>query len=196
MASDAMHNVSRGNVRPRKNVILGFGISAITGSKLAVQVLNRLGHCINYSEVKALETEFVFSAVKDDREIPHGIKLVSNLSTACVWYNNDPNIVTLDGKTTMHATVGHTYQNINSKSAVQIPEFEFRSGRNRRKYIGVDRNVPEFRRSLISATISFPLIEIDKPSTYAAPLATVAANNGKGGLQKNNCYTVKLLQVY
>ena len=196
LASDAVYNVSRGTVRPWKNVVLDLGISAFTGSKLAVQVLNRHGYCINYSEVKALEPEFAFSAAKNDREIPHGIKLISNLSTACVWDNNDANIKTLDGKTTLHATVGHTYQNISSESEEQVPKFEFRSGRNRRKYIGIDRNVPEFRRSFSSVTISFPFVEIGKPSTSAAPLATVAANNGNGGLQINNCYTVTPLQLY
>ena len=65
---------------------------------------------MNYSKGKALE------AAKDDREILHDIKLVSNLSTACVWDNNNTNIKTLDGKTTLLATVDHTYQNINSES--------------------------------------------------------------------------------
>ena len=73
LTSDAVYNVSRGTVRPWKNVVLCLGLSAITGSKLDVQVLYRRSHCINYSEVKALETEFVFSAAKDDRESPHGI---------------------------------------------------------------------------------------------------------------------------
>ena len=40
------------------------------------------------------------------------------------------------------------------------------------------------------------MIEIDKPSTSAVPLAIVAANNGNGGLQKNNCHTVTPLQLY
>ena len=111
-----------------------------------------------------------------------------------MWNNNDANIETLDRKTTLHATVGHTYQNINSESEEQVPEFEFRRDQNR-KYIGIDHRVPEFR-SFSSATISFPLIEIDKPSTYATPLATVAADNGNGGLQKNNCYTITPLQLY
>ena len=72
--------------------------------------------------------EFTFSAAKDDREIPHGKKLVSNLSTACMWDNIDGNIETLDGITTLHATVGHTYQNINCESEEQVPKFEFRTG--------------------------------------------------------------------
>ena len=64
LASDAVY-VSRGSVKPWKNGILGLGLSAITGSKLSRQVLNRQGHCINYSEVKALETELAFSVVQD-----------------------------------------------------------------------------------------------------------------------------------
>ena len=107
-----------------------------------------------------------------------------------MWDNNDANIKTLDEKTTLHATVGHTNQNINKESEKQDPEFEFRSERNRRKYINIDRNVPEFRRSFSSATISFPLIEIDETFTSATPLAIITANNGNDDLQKNNCYTV------
>ena len=39
LASDAVYNVSRGSGRPWKNMVFGLGISAITGSKLAAQVL-------------------------------------------------------------------------------------------------------------------------------------------------------------
>ena len=72
-----------------------------------------------------------------------------------MWDNNDANIKILDGKTTLRATVCHTYQNINKEEEEQVLEFEFRSGR-KINYIGIDREVPELRRSLSSATISFP----------------------------------------
>ena len=96
--SDVVYNVSRGNIRPWKNLVLGLGLSAITDSKLVVQILNQQGHCINYSDVKALETEFAYSVVSEDQEAPDGIRLRPNLSTACVWDNNDANIETLDAK--------------------------------------------------------------------------------------------------
>ena len=164
LASDVVYNVSRGNIRPWKNLVLGLGLSAITSSKLVVQILNRQGHCINYSDVKALETEFAYSVVSEDQEAPDGIRLGPNLSTACVWDNNDANIETLDGKTTWHATVGHTYQNCNEECGEENSEIRFRSGRNRRKFVGVDRNVPEFRQSLSSATITLPLAHPVSPS--------------------------------
>ena len=170
LASDVAYTVSRGNIRPWKNLVLGLGLSAKTGFKLVVQVLNRQGYCINYSDVKALETKFAYSVVSEDQESPDGIRLLPNLSTACVWYNNDANIETHDGKTTWHATVGHTYQNCKEECCEKNSEIRFRSGRNRRKFVGVDRNKPEFRQSLSSATITLPLAHL------VSPLATQPLN--------------------
>ena len=116
LASDVVYKVSRGNISPRKNFVFDLGLSAITGSKLVVPILNRRGHCINYYDAKALETEFVYSVVSEDQEAPNGIRLRPNLSAACVWDNNDAHIETLNGKTTWHAaTVSHTYQNCNEE---------------------------------------------------------------------------------
>ena len=171
-------------------MILGLGLSAITGSKLSIQVLNRQGHCINYSEVKALETEFAFSVVQDGREAPDGIKLVSHVNTACVWDNNDANIETLDGKATTHATVGHTYQNVCEEGAERTVDFEFRSGRNRRKFVGIDRDIPVFRKSLSSAIISLPLIQADETSTSTAPSSSsLVASSINRELQLSSCCT-------
>ena len=65
--------------------------------------------------MKALETEFAYFVVSEDQEAPDRLRLRPNLSTACVWDNNDANIETLNGKTTWHATVGHTYHNCNEE---------------------------------------------------------------------------------
>ena len=89
-------------------IILALGLASLTGSKLVTQILNRTGHCISYSETKGLETEFAYSVAGDEHDAPDGIRLDPNVSTACVWDNNDANVETLDGKETLHATVGHT----------------------------------------------------------------------------------------
>jgi hypothetical protein len=73
----------------------------LTGSKLVCHVLNREGHAVNYTDIKAFETEFAYSVIIEGKEAPDGIRLASELGTACVWDNNDANIETL------HATVGH-----------------------------------------------------------------------------------------
>lgn len=61
MASDAIFNVTRGTVKPWKHTALGLGMASLTGSKLTLQILNRSGHSISYTEAKALETEFAYS---------------------------------------------------------------------------------------------------------------------------------------
>ena len=158
MASDAIFNVSRGSVRPWKNVAMGLGFSALTGSKLGTEILSREGHAINYTEIKGLETEFAYAVTSEYRDSPDGIHPEPNLATACAWDNNDANMETLDGKSTLHATVGHTYQNIvtetNERHNVRTREDQ--CGRNRRKFMGDEREVPPFRKPITAAIISCP----------------------------------------
>ena len=47
LASDVIFNVSRATVKPWKHVAMGLGFSSLTGSILAIQILNRKDHCIN-----------------------------------------------------------------------------------------------------------------------------------------------------
>ncbi|KAK3861797.1 hypothetical protein Pcinc_032271 [Petrolisthes cinctipes] len=109
MASDAIFNVTGGTVKPWKHTAVGLGMASLTGSKLTLQILNRSGHSISYSETRGIETEFAYSVESCDHHAPDGIKLNPGLATASVWDNNDANVETLDGKATLHTTVGHTY---------------------------------------------------------------------------------------
>ena len=111
MSSDAVFNASKSTVRPWKQTALGLGIGTLTGSKLILGMLNRLGCCLSYGDVKALETEFAFTANEDNRDTPSGLGLDPNLGTGLAWDNYDVNMETLDGKDTLHATVGTCYQN-------------------------------------------------------------------------------------
>ena len=54
MGSDAVYNVTCGTVKPWKHTALGLGLASLTESKLVMQILNRTGHCISYSEAKGL----------------------------------------------------------------------------------------------------------------------------------------------
>ena len=73
LASDVIFNVSRATVKPWKHVALGLGFSSLTGSKLAIQILNRMGHCISYIDAKGLETEFAYSVQVEGSDVPDGI---------------------------------------------------------------------------------------------------------------------------
>ncbi|XP_045120480.1 uncharacterized protein LOC123509921 [Portunus trituberculatus] len=119
-ASDALFNCSKGRVRPWKHQALGLGIGTLTGSKSVLNILNRFGHCVSYDEVKRLETEIAYTCSEENRESPDGLSLNSNLGTACAWDNFDVNTETLDGKSTLHCTVGICYQNAVPKRSYHI----------------------------------------------------------------------------
>lgn len=84
MASDAMFNCTRGSLRPWKHQALGLGLGSLTGSKSVLTILNRLGHCISYAEVKRIETEIAFACSDDQRETPDGLNLRDDLATGNV----------------------------------------------------------------------------------------------------------------
>ena len=81
LASDVVFCTSHGSVKPWKNINFGLGISSLTGSKTVVQLLNRAGHSINYSEVKQIESEFAYAIAKNDKQTPDGLQTLPNLAT-------------------------------------------------------------------------------------------------------------------
>lgn len=153
MASDAVFNATHGTVKPWKHTAMGLGVASLTGSKLTLQILNRAGHSISYCDAKGLETEFAYSVSSGSHDAPDGIHLLPDRATACVWDNNDANVETLDGKATLHSTVGHTYQNTaeQDKGQCSNSSFQFREGKNRRTFVGNEQEIPPLRKSLKAA---------------------------------------------
>lgn len=153
MASDAIFNVSHGTVKPWKHTAMGLGLASLTGSKLSLQILNKAGHSISYNETKGLETEFAYSISSEGRDAPGGIHLLPNRATASVWDNNDANIETVDGKGTLHSTVGHTYQNVlpEDKICAASTAIEYRKEKKRKSFVGNQQEIVPFRKPLKSA---------------------------------------------
>ena len=54
--SDLIHGVTRGKVITTKHFLLGLGLHNITGQRLQIQILHRLGHCIDRNFVSEIET--------------------------------------------------------------------------------------------------------------------------------------------
>ena len=104
MASDAVYYTSRGTVRYWKHTLLGLGWRTFN-SKMILRILNHLGHSLSYDEVKALETEFAFSAETNNQDAHDGVDLNPYQSTGLAWDNNDDNMDIIDGNDTLHATV-------------------------------------------------------------------------------------------
>ena len=137
--------------------MLGLGVGTLTGSKLILRILNRLGNSLSYDEVKALETEFAYSVEENDRDTPDGMEMSPNLGTGIAWDNYDVNMETLDGKDTLHATVGICYQNMShSTSTAELANSEpitgICSGRSRRQFGGKEREIVPYYKQLKKVT--------------------------------------------
>lgn len=108
MAADAIFCVSNGTVKPSKHITLGMTIKSLTSSKKIINILNRFGHCCNYTTLEQLETEATISSVHQTQVCPPDIILNSSLCTGVAFDNFDRYVDTLNGKETLHDTVGIT----------------------------------------------------------------------------------------
>ena len=146
------------------------------------QILNRTGRCISYSEIKGLETEFAYSAASNESDAPDGIRLDPNVATACVWDNNDANVETLDGEETLHATVGHAYQNVAQESLNSNNNpIAYRVGRSRRSFVGNERYIPPFQKSIHTAKFLIPArLETSSTSSAASTSSSQSTAEERG----------------
>lgn len=89
---------------------LGLVMKSITGSRKVVEILNRFGHSVSYSAVESLETELAFSVADSSQATPSGLRLSPYLRTGLAFDNFDCFVETINGKDTLHDTVGIAYQ--------------------------------------------------------------------------------------
>ena len=55
-SQDVVHALSKGTLMTLKHASLGLGLHSLTGQKLPLTILSRLGHCINYDKMCKIET--------------------------------------------------------------------------------------------------------------------------------------------
>ena len=55
-SQDLVHAVTRGKVKPPKHIALSFSVKSLTGNVQLLNILNRLGHCVAYSQMEEIET--------------------------------------------------------------------------------------------------------------------------------------------
>ena len=94
-AQDLLFLVSGGKLKHPKTVALSLVVKQLTGSKQTVQLLNRFGHVIAYSQLAEIETamaEQQLQAVSaDDVRIPSNISPHPGVIVTLCWDNNDIN---------------------------------------------------------------------------------------------------------
>jgi ribosomal protein S8E len=113
ISSSLIFSICNCKVKPSWCISLGLVMKSITSSKKVVDILNRLGHCLNYSAVEEFETELAYNSSADGTLLPEGIQAKHpELHTHVAFDNNDRYVETQTGKNTLHDTVGIIYQNI------------------------------------------------------------------------------------
>lgn len=85
-------------------------MKSLCNSKKIVNLLSRYGHCCSYTILEELETALTFSTVNSDFVCPEDIKRRPDLNTGVAFDNYDRFIETLNGKDTLHDTVGIIFQ--------------------------------------------------------------------------------------
>lgn len=87
-------------------------MKSLCNSKKVVNILSRYGHCCSYTTLEDLETELTYSTVKSDNVCPEDIQCRPDLNTGVAFKNFDGFVETLNGKDTLHDTVGIIFQDI------------------------------------------------------------------------------------
>lgn len=87
-------------------------MKSLCNSKKVVNILSKYGHCCSYTTLEDLETELIFSTVNSDHVCPEDIQRRPDLNTGVAFDNFDRFVETLNGKDTLHDTVGIIFQDI------------------------------------------------------------------------------------
>lgn len=147
-----IYSASCGAIKPSTSLSLALVTKSITGSRKMVEILNRLGHCVNYTCVEELESEIAYGCAASTKILPYGlVPKTPQLRTHVAFDNYDRFVETSSGKDTLHDTVGIVYQNIvgtgdtNIGTVMQPTEVDHQ--RRRRKYHSVlDSEIVPFVR--------------------------------------------------
>ena len=113
IAQDIIHCNSKGRVKLPKHTSLAICVHHLKTSKRLIKLLKRMGHCVSYHEMSAVNRSIAEDVLAKAEEfgtvIPTVIKAASFVQIAAD--NNDLNEQTIDGKDTTHATTMVIYQN-------------------------------------------------------------------------------------
>lgn len=99
-------------IKTSKHITLGLAVKSLCNSKKVVNILSKYGHCCSYTTLEELETELTFSTVNSDYVCPQDILRRPDLNTSVAFDNFDSFVETLNGKDTLHDTVGIIFQDI------------------------------------------------------------------------------------
>ena len=112
LSQDFVYAVSRGDFLTEKHVVLGTGLYSLTGHKMPIKLLGRLGHSCTYDKVHLIETVQA-ELIQHLRSLQHPLPLAPASDTGKVltyfWWDNF-DIRKDNAHWSLHATHGVAYQ--------------------------------------------------------------------------------------
>lgn len=115
--------MTNGCVRPSTSLLLGLATKSITGSRKIIDILNRMGFCISYTAIEEIETELAYGISVQNHILPYGMEPnCEGLRTHVAFDNFDKFVETVNGKDTLHDTVGIVYQNVRDETNAHLPK--------------------------------------------------------------------------
>ena len=112
ICQDIIHCSTNGRVKTPKHAGLAITVHHLTSSQRLIKLLNKMGHCSSYDEMRAIDNSAALEVLAKANEF--GMVIPSNISPGpfiqIAANNNDLKEETLDGKNTTHATTMVVYQ--------------------------------------------------------------------------------------
>ena len=112
IAEDICSATTAARWKMAKHLLLAVSLHHLTGSAELVTLLNRFGHCTNYSAVLELETAMANALVLSDSVLPSNISATDNKFSHTVWDNFDILEETPSGSGTTHSAHGIVIQEV------------------------------------------------------------------------------------
>ena len=102
-AQDLVFGVTRGRIKPPKQILLSYAVKTLTNNVELVSILNRYGHGISYSQLEEINTALCMQKMATTTsEIPLPANIQPHVSTTLAWDNIDRLEETLSGEGTSH----------------------------------------------------------------------------------------------
>lgn len=112
LGQDLIYTASSHKVKTSKDITLGLSVKSLCNSKKIISILLKYGHYCSYTVLEQLETDLTYSTVNSNCVCPEDILQRSDLNTGVAFDNYDRFVETLNGKDTLHDTVGIIFQDI------------------------------------------------------------------------------------
>ena len=93
LCHDICYNLTNGQWKTLKHLLLGMSLTHITGSSKVVTFLDRLGHCVSHSTLLELETAMCDSVKENDSNLKSGAAKQAVITNFTAKYKEEKQIL-------------------------------------------------------------------------------------------------------